>query len=106
MDNRKEKVAELRKFQQPVFDALGISDAYYSPKLSYIPKGQNEKHVGFYESELKRGDIYLEFVDASLTPEDQNRHLYVLKTNPYILQLYFDSYERWKGWIHLRIPDR
>lgn len=84
VEDKKSKIARLRTKHQPVFDAMGIPDAVYIPKMAYTPRGKDEKHLGFFPSELRKGeDIYTEFVSAENDPEDPDRTLYRLRHNPH-----------------------
>lgn len=81
---RKEATAELRKKQQPIFDALGISDAKYIPKMAHHVSGLNGIHMGFFESELSHGeDVYTEMVSIMMESEDPTRTLYKYRNNPH-----------------------
>jgi hypothetical protein len=72
-----EKVRELRKAQQPVFDALDVPQAMYCPKMFYTPSGKSELYVSFFITELQRGqDIYTEMVSRDYNSEDNSRTLY------------------------------
>ncbi len=92
--SRKEKLAKLVEYHQPVFDALGIKDPYFVGKLVWKPAEYNEKYAQFFENELSRKqDIYLEFTNKELEPEDRLRRLYVLRHNPYYDREYIRRYE-------------
>jgi hypothetical protein len=79
---RKDATAELRKKHQPIFDALGIPEAIYIPKMAYKPKGLDSIHMGFFESELKHGkDVYTEMVGIMMDSEDPSRTLYKYRGN-------------------------
>lgn len=83
-EERKAKVAELRKEHQPVFDALGEPDALFYPKLAYRPEGKDDPHMAFFVSELRRGvDIYTEFVGSNCDSEDPDRTLWKWNYNPH-----------------------
>lgn len=83
-ESRFAKVKELRKFHQSTLDAVGASDAEFIPKMAYVPKGMHEVHIGFFPSELTKAvDIFTEFVNKDLQPEDKTRQLYMWKYNPY-----------------------
>jgi len=85
-DNR-QKIADLRKKHQPVFEALGIPDALFIPKLAYRPKTEDgttleELHLAFFPSELGKGkDIYTEFANFDYEPQDPERTLYRWRFN-------------------------
>lgn len=83
-EERKEATAELRKKHQPIFDALGVPDALYIPKMAYKPYGLEGLHMGFFESELKHGeDVYTEMVSIMMESEDPTRTLYKYRGNPH-----------------------
>lgn len=83
-EERKAKVAELRKEHQPVFEALGEPDALFYPKLAYRPEGKDDPHMAFFVSELRRGvDIYTEFVGSNCDSEDPDRTLWKWNYNPH-----------------------
>lgn len=80
----KTKVAELREYHQETFNALGIPDAYFYPKIAYRPKGKEELHISLFPSELRKGtDVYTEFVAGDTEPQDPNRTLWRLYFNPH-----------------------
>jgi len=87
-DNR-QKIADLRKKHQPVFDALGVSDAIFIPKLAYRPKAEGnvqleDMHLAFFPGELNKGkDIYTEFANFDYEPQDPERALYRWRFNPH-----------------------
>lgn len=83
-ESRFAKVQELRKFHQSSFDALGVPDAEFVPKMAYVPKGMEELCIGFFESELSKSvNYFTEFVNKELSPEDPERKLYLFKYNPH-----------------------
>jgi hypothetical protein len=91
VEDKRSKIAKLREKHQPVFDALGIPEAIFIPKMAYKPVGKDEKHLGFFPSELgKESDIYTEFVSIENNPEDPERKLYKLRHNPH----YATEYEQ------------
>lgn len=89
--DKAKRILELRKYHQPVFEALGISNALYLPKMFYKPTGKDQLHVSFFISELSKGrDIYTEMVDRDFISEDDKRTLYKWEFN-----MYWDSeYEK------------
>jgi hypothetical protein len=79
---RKEATFELRKAQQPIFDALGIPNATYIPKMAHHVSGLTGIHMGFFESELNHGnDVYTEKVSMQMESEDTERTLYKWRYN-------------------------
>ena len=89
--DRREKLIKMREYHQPYFDAVGIPDAYFYPKLAYRPVGKDELYCGFFPSEMdKQVDVYLEFASSKYDSEDPERNLYVWKYNPH----YDEEYEK------------
>lgn len=83
-EDKREKLKRLREFHQPVLDAAGVPDAVFIPKMAYRPYGKTELHIGFFESEVSKGeDIYVEFTSKELVPEDPERKLYKWRFNPH-----------------------
>jgi hypothetical protein len=82
-EDKKIKVANLRKLHQSTFESLGIPEALFIPKCAYRPTGKDELYISFFPSELQRGqDIYTEFVSFAYDSEDPNRVLYKCRFNP------------------------
>lgn len=68
--DKAEKLKQIKAFHQATLDALGISSVKVISKMAFQPSGLSEKHVGFFESEISKGeDIYIEFGSKDLTPE-------------------------------------
>ena len=83
-EQRKKKVAELKKEHQDYFDDNNLKDALYIPKMAYRPTGKDELHVSFFPSEMEKDkDIYTEFVSIDYDSEDPKRTLYLHKHNPH-----------------------
>lgn len=84
-EQKKIKLAELKRFHQTKFDVLGVKDPLFIPKMAYKPTGKDDKVVSFFPSELKKGqDIYTEFVSREYDPEDlPERRLWKWRYNPY-----------------------
>lgn len=102
---RKEATAKLREKHQPTFDALGISDAEFIPKMAHFQKGLTGLHMGFFESELSKGcDVYTEKVSISLEPEDPNRTLYRWRFNPHFREEYASSEATESGYVRYFLP--
>jgi hypothetical protein len=100
----KTKVAELREYHQSTFDALGIPDAYYYPKLAYRPKGKDELHISLFPSELRKGtDIYTEFVSTDYVLQDSERTLWKLHFNPHWEEEY-DTTDAAESMVRYLIP--
>lgn len=91
VEDKRSKIAKLREKHQPVFEAMGVPEAVFIPKMAYKPPGKDEKHLGFFPSELsKEADIYTEFVSIENVSEDPERRLYKLRHNPH----YATEYEQ------------
>lgn len=89
---RKKRTAELRKKHQPIFDALGVPDAVFIPKMAHYVKGLEGIHMGFFESELEHGeDVYTEKVSMQLESEDPDRTLFKVAGNPHYDEEYAKS---------------
>ncbi len=81
---RKDKVANLRKHHEPLFEALKIPNAYFDSKARNAKLPGTIGAVGFFESQLKDSeDIYFEINDFSQKVIDPKRTLYKLKANPH-----------------------
>lgn len=90
-EDKREKLKRLREYHQSTLNSLGVPDAVFIPKMAYRPYGKTELHIGFFESEVSKGeDIYVEFTSKDLTPEDPERKLYKWRFNPH----YSDEYEK------------
>lgn len=102
---RKEATAKLREKHQPIFNALGIPDAEFIPKMSHFQKGLTGLQMGFFEGELSKGcDLYTEKVSMSLEPEDPNRTLYRWRHNPHFKEEYATSDPNEGGFVRYFIP--
>lgn len=105
--NRKTKTAELLEFHKDKIKANQISNPLFIPKCAYQPSGMEGLHLGFFESELKRGagaDIYTEFVSIDLDPEDPDRNLYKLRYNPHYAEEYVTTEPNSNGHVRYLIP--
>lgn len=104
-EERKQKIAELRKKHQPVFDSLGEPDALFYPKLAYRPEGKDDPHMAFFVSELRRGmDIYTEFVGAKCDSEDPDRTLWKWNYNPHWQEEYENTEMSDNGAVRYLVP--
>lgn len=84
---RKDKVAELRKYHEQVLSTLGEKSFYY-PKM--VIKRASGDVIGLFTSEVDNGqDMFTEFIDRSWNPSDPERTLWRIKYNPF----YKDEYE-------------
>ena len=83
LQDKKQKIKLLRDFHQETLNSLGVPNAVFIPKMAYKPHGKTEKHIGFFPSEIKGEDIYVEFTSKELEPEDPERKLYKWRFNPH-----------------------
>lgn len=103
--NRKEKTEELVKYHQKVFDALGINSPLYIPKCAYRPYGKDDLYMGFFKSELSKGeDIYTEYVSIALESEDPTRTLYKWSYNSFYDEEYETTDANANGHVRYLIP--
>jgi hypothetical protein len=101
----REKIQELRKHHQPVFDALGNQEALFIPKLVYRPAGKDEMHFSMFIGELGKGqDVYTEFVSKDIVPEDMNRTLWMWRFNPHWEEEYDTTEPMANGQVRYLIP--
>lgn len=99
------KIAKLRKFHEPIFEALGVSDALYIPKMQYKPSGKDDNFIGLFENELKAGrDIYTERVSREWLSEDPDRRLYKWFFNPHWATEYEQVASKSSGYLRYLIP--
>jgi hypothetical protein len=102
---RKEATAELRKYHQSTFDALGNPDAIYIPKMAHFVTDLEGIHMGFFESELgHEQDVYTEKVSKFMEPEDPDRTLYKLRNNPHFKDEYPPSEPMPNGHVRYFVP--
>jgi len=103
--NRKEKTEEMVKYHQKVFDALGITSPLYIPKCAYRPYGKDDLYMGFFKSELSKGeDIYTEYVSITLESEDPTRTLYKWSYNSFYDEEYETTDANANGHVRYLIP--
>lgn len=84
-DERKERKRQMEQFHKSTFDAIGVKDPLYIPKLFYKPReiDAQEPYVAFFASEVIKGqDIYTEDSESENTPRDPDRRLYKWRFNP------------------------
>lgn len=82
--SRKEKTEDLMKKHLPLFRKKGVTDPFFTLKCAYFISGKKGKYIQLFESELaKEKDIYTEFVKKDLSPDLEDRPLFVLKYNPF-----------------------
>ena len=78
-EERKEKVAELRKYHQPYFESLGKDKARFVGKVLF---GDPPHSAKFFEGELSNSsDLFVEWVTWDYQPE-HDRALYKYKYDP------------------------
>lgn len=88
--SKRETIKDLMSHHSSLFDKEKQATPKYIPRLCYAHKG--DKIIGFYPSEIKGGqDIYVEFCDRNLLPEDADRTLYKWTYNPHYEEEYAKS---------------
>lgn len=88
-EDKRQKIKRLREFHQKTFDELGVPDAIFIPKMAYRPYGKTELHIGFFASEMGKGDdIFVEFCSKDNDPEYEDRGLYRWRYNPHFEEEY------------------
>jgi len=88
-EDKKEKIKKLREYHQLTLDGIGASEASFIPKMAYRPTGKTDLHIGFFESEINKGeDVFVEFTSKELEPEDPERNLYRWRFNPHYAEEY------------------
>lgn len=88
-EDKREKLKKLREFHQPNLEANGVPNAIFCPKMAYRPYGKNDIHIGFFASEINKGeDVYVEFASKDNVPEDPERKLYKWRFNPHFEEEY------------------
>ena len=76
-EQKREKIRKLKEFHQETFNAIGIQDAIFVPKMAYRPIGKSEICISFFASEINKGeDVFVEFCSKENIPEDPERKLY------------------------------
>ena len=103
--NRQEKTEELIKYHDWKFKMIQEENPLFIPKCAYTPKGKHETHIGFFQSEVKKGrDIYTEFTSIDLDPEDPNRTLYKWRFNPHYEEEYDKTEPAQNGHYRYLVP--
>lgn len=89
-EERKGRIAKLRKWHEGTFELLGNPNSYYCCKVAhYAKEGDVEKVVGLFASECQKGDnVYVEFCTHDYTPIDPSRRLYVWEHDAAKLETY------------------
>ena len=76
----REKIDELRALHEPVFQKLGVENPLFIPRICYIPIGETEQVVSFFEQDFAKGrDIYTHFVSKGYESEDPKNRLWKWK---------------------------
>jgi hypothetical protein len=103
--NRQEKTEELLQHHTWKFKMIQEENPLFIPKCAYIPKGMSEQHIGFFQSEVKKGmDIYTEFTSIDLDPEDPKRVLYKWRFNPHYEEEYAKTEPAANGHYRYLVP--
>jgi len=80
----KERIEDLKKLHQEKFDKLGLKNPLFIPRICYIPIGEAEQVVSFFEQDFAKGkDIYTHFVSKGYESEDAQNRLWKWTYNPY-----------------------
>lgn len=80
----KEKIEELKSLHKQTFEKLGIDNPLFIPRICYIPMGEKEQVVSFFEQDfIKDKDIYTHFVSKAYESEDPQNRLWKWTWNPY-----------------------
>jgi hypothetical protein len=88
----KEKIDDLRKLHEEKFKKLGLTNALFIPRICYIPIGESEQVVSFFEQDFAKGkDIYTHFVSKGYESEDPQNRLWKWTYNPYYATEYKKS---------------
>ena len=95
---RKEKEREFYMDHMNTFNAMGITDPFFTIKTAFYKKGKFGRQSQFFEWELKKGeDIFIEFYEntydndgrsVGIVPMLAERQLFKLKYNPYFNEEY------------------
>lgn len=90
-NERKTKIADLRKFHEGTFAELNLVNPYFAAKYAHALPGSGDlsKFIGLYESEVSKGDdVYLEFVNMDYSVVSAERALYKWERKPNYKELY------------------
>lgn len=88
----KEKIEDLRKLHLEKFEKLKLTNPVFIPRICYIPMGESEQVVSFFEQDFKKGqDIYTHFVSKGYDSEDPKNRLWKWTYNPYYATEYKKS---------------
>lgn len=87
---KRERLKKAREYHQPMFNTLGVSNAYFLLKTDFpIPGKPNELCIGVFTSEMNMGqDIYVEFAHRDNVLRYDKRALYRWRWNPHFEQEY------------------
>lgn len=88
----KQKIEDLRMIHKDKFEKLGLPNALFIPRICYIPMGETEQVVSFFEQDFAKGkDIYTHFVSKGYDSEDPQNRLWKWTFNPYYATEYKKS---------------
>lgn len=88
----KEKIEDLKKLHLEKFQKLGLQNPLFIPRICYIPMGESDQVVSFFEQDFKKGqDIYTHFVSKGYDSEDPKNRLWKWTYNPYYATEYKKS---------------
>lgn len=88
----KEKIEDLKKLHSEKFEKLGLQNPLFIPRICYVPMGESEQVVSFFEQDFKKGqDIYTHFVSKGYDSEDPKNRLWKWTYNPYYATEYKKS---------------
>jgi len=88
----KQKIEDLRMIHKDKFEKLGLPNALFIPRICYIPMGEVEQVVSFFEQDFAKGkDIYTHFVSKGYDSEDPQNRLWKWTYNPYYATEYKKS---------------
>jgi len=88
----KEKIEDLKKLHEEKFQKLGLNNPLFIPRKCYIPMGEVDQVVSFFEQDFAKGkDIYTHFVSKGYDSEDSQNRLWKWTYNPYYATEYKKS---------------
>lgn len=88
----KEKIEDLKKLHKEKFEKLGLTNPLFIPRICYIPIGEAEQVVSFFEQDFAKGkDIYTHFVSKGYDSEDPQNRLWKWTYNPFYATEYKKS---------------
>jgi hypothetical protein len=88
----KERIEDLKALHKEKFEKLGLTNPLFVPRICYIPIGETEQVVSFFEQDFSKGkDIYTHFVSKAYESEDAQNRLWKWTYNPYYATEYKKS---------------